>query len=139
VLDDVQRRRFLVQPAREDPCPFAVGALDVDLDEGAGQLFRFPRRGRFARTKPHGDVLPTRRLARVERDVADDPVAFVEDGEDGDPLGHWRHACLARDCPRALSPRRLVLLRSALARRERACGQQCRGDETHVYSGIQGS
>jgi hypothetical protein len=139
MLDDIERRRFLVEPARKDAIPLPVRTLDIDLDEGSGELFGLPWRRRLTRPKPNGHVLPPRRLARMQRDIAHDPVAFVEDGEDGDPLGHWRHACLARDCPRALSPRRLVLLRSALARRKRACGQQCRGDETHVYSGIQGS
>ena len=48
VLDDVERRRFLVEPAGEDPLPVPVGPLHIELDEGAGQLLRLPRRGRLA-------------------------------------------------------------------------------------------
>jgi hypothetical protein len=95
VLDGVERWRFLVDPAREDAAPFLVGALDVDLNEGAGQFLRLPRRRRLAGAQPHRDVLPSRRLAGVERNVADDPVALVQDGEDGDALRHRRHAGLA--------------------------------------------
>jgi hypothetical protein len=68
--------------------------LDVDLDEGAGQFFGLPRSGRFASAKPHNHVLPARRLAGVERDVLDDPVALVEDAEHGDALRHRRHSTL---------------------------------------------
>jgi hypothetical protein len=139
VLDDVQRRRFLVEPAGEDAAPFLVSSLHIDLDEGAGQLFRLPRRRRFAGAQTHGDILPPRRLAGMKRDVADDSVALVEDGKHGDALRHRRHARLVRVDRRTLASRFILLLGAALACRERAGGQQCRGDETHVYSGIQGS
>ena len=86
VLDHVERRQFLVNPARKDAVPALVGLLDVELDERAGQLLFLPRRGRLARAKAHDRVLPPHRLAGLERDVLDDAVALVEDPEHGDAL-----------------------------------------------------
>ena len=66
----------------------------IDLDEGPGQLFRLPWRGRFARTQPHRDVLDPHRLSRPERKIADDAVALVEQAQHRDAFGHRRHAGL---------------------------------------------
>jgi hypothetical protein len=57
VLDDVERRRLLVEPAREAAAEVAVSVADEDLDEGAGQLLSLPRRGRLAGAQPDDDVL----------------------------------------------------------------------------------
>jgi hypothetical protein len=142
VLDDVERWRFLVEPAGEHPLPALVGLLHVDLDEGAGQLLLLPRRGRFAGAKPDDHVLPPRRLARVESDVLDDPVALVEDAEHGHPLCHRRDAALAIggrcDLPRT-GRGRILLLRPLPAGGERDGHQQRSGGAVHAYSGIQGS
>jgi len=70
----------------------AVGSQPVHLDEGAGQLSRFPRRARLAGTQPYGDVLHPHRLAWPERQVADDAVALVEQTQHRHSLGHRRHA-----------------------------------------------
>ncbi len=78
MLDDVERRAFLVQPARKDPLPVAIGPAHVELDEGAGQPLGFPRRGGVAGAKPDQRVLGADRLARLEREIADDAVALVE-------------------------------------------------------------
>jgi len=88
MLDHVERRAFLVQPAREDAFPGPAGLLDVKLDEGAGEALILPRRGRIAGPQPDHRVADANRLARLERDVADDSVALVEQAEHGDPLGH---------------------------------------------------
>jgi hypothetical protein len=48
MLDDVQRRRLAVQPAREDALELALRISDIDLDEGAGERLNFPGRGRLA-------------------------------------------------------------------------------------------
>ena len=88
VLDHVERRGFAIHPSRKDPAPAIVGTLDIDLDEGAGQLLVFPWRGPLARLQAHDHVLPPRRLARAQGDVADNSVALVEDSKDGHPLGH---------------------------------------------------
>jgi hypothetical protein len=63
----------------------------IDLDEGAGQLFLFPRRCRFAGEQPNGDVLDPHRLARPQREIADDSIALVEQPEHGDALSHGRY------------------------------------------------
>jgi hypothetical protein len=72
--------------------PLAVRTPHVDLDEGAGQRLRFPRCGGFACAKANDDVLPTSRLTGSQGNVADDPVALVEDAEHRDALGHRRDA-----------------------------------------------
>jgi hypothetical protein len=90
MLDDVERRAFLVQPAREDALPGAPRLLDIELDEGTGEAFIFPRRGRVARAQADHRVAEADRLAGFQRDVADDAVALVEQPEHRDPLGHRR-------------------------------------------------
>jgi hypothetical protein len=141
MLDDVERRRFLVEPTREDAAPALVAALDLDLDEGAGQFLCFPRGGRLARAQPYDDVLPARRLAGVEHDVLDDAVALVEDAEHRDALRHRRHALLAAGAARGRGGRgRILLLAAAVAGGKRERDQEQRGElAIHAYSGIQGS
>jgi hypothetical protein len=142
VLDDVQRRRFLVKPARKDPAPALVGLLHVDLDERARQLLRLPRRRRLAGAQAHDHILPADRLTRTQRDVLDDAVALVEDTEDGDALRHRRHAALAIRGLRRLRTfgrRGILLLRAFAARCQGETGQDEWNDCSHFYSGIQGS
>jgi hypothetical protein len=140
VLDDVERRRFLIKPAREDPAPALVRLLQVDLKERPGQLFLFPRSGRLARAEANDHVLPPGRLAGMKRDVLDDPVALVEDADDRDPLRHRGHAALPRRSRgRLTAGRRGVLLTALPARGERKGGKQRSGGAVHAYSGIQGS
>jgi hypothetical protein len=62
----------------------------VDLDEGAGQLFVFPRRRRLARAQADNHVLPASRLAGMKRYVLHDAVALIEDSENCDALRHRR-------------------------------------------------
>jgi hypothetical protein len=94
VLDRIEGRRFLVQPARKHSLPKAVGALDVHLNEGAGELLELPRRGRLARAKPDDHVLGAHRLAGAHAQLANDAVALVQKAEHRDPLRHRRHARL---------------------------------------------
>jgi hypothetical protein len=139
MLDDVERRAFLVQPTREYADPVAVRALDVELDERAGERVVVPRRTGLARAKPHHRVLDPDRLARLESQVADDPVALVEKAEDGHPLGHWgdaRKVAVGRarnvDRDRGFRRRRLVL---GIASRKRDDSRQ--GESSaHAYSGF---
>jgi len=141
VLDDVERRRFPVQPAGEDPPPTIVRLPDVELDEGAGQRFFIPWRARFAGPEPDDRVLDPHRLARPQGQVADNAVALVEQANDGDPLGHGRHAFLAGD-DRAghIDGDRLAFLRfiGAVAAGEQGQCEQGGRSGAHVYSGIQG-
>jgi hypothetical protein len=141
VLDRVECRRFLVQPAREDAIPFAVGPLHVELDERASQLFRLPRSGHFARAQPDDHILPPRRLAGMERDVLLDPVALVEDAEHRDALRHRGDAGLSAvgGGPRADGTGGVLLLPAAAARREGERKHDGRGRSSHAYSGIHGS
>jgi hypothetical protein len=141
MLDHVERRRLLVQPARKHPVPALVRLLHVDLDERPGQLFRFPRRGRLAGPQAHDHVFPPDRLAGAQRDVLDDPVALVEEAEDGDALRHRRHSRL-RLRRRLIGGRKRGVARAvaALARGKRDSGkaEQIKS-AAQGYSGIHGS
>ncbi len=95
MLDDVERRRFLVDPAREYPPPLLVGPPHVELKERAGQLLILPRRRCLTRQQADDRVLEPCRLAGLERQVADDPVSLVEQPDHRDPLGHRRDSGLA--------------------------------------------
>lgn len=115
MLDHVERRRFLVDPAREDPAPARIRLLHVDLDERPGQLLILPRGGGLARPQAHDEVVPARRLAGLQPDVADDPVALVEKAEDRDTVRHWRDArLLPGTVARALRTGTVRLLRTLI-------------------------
>jgi hypothetical protein len=142
MLDDVERRRFLVDPARKDALPLVVGPLDIDLDERPGQFFLFPRRGRLASAQPDDHVLPPRRLAGAQRDVLDDAVALVEHAQHGDPFGHWRYPRTGYSARRGwIVARRIIgFLRTPVAGAEgEAAADESKKRRAHVYSGIQGS
>jgi hypothetical protein len=142
VLHDIQRRRFLVHPPREDPPPFLVGALHVQLQEGAGQLLLFPRSGRLAGPKVNDRVARADGLSRLQPEIVDDAVALVEEADDRDPVLHRRQpGLIAFEHLAGVRRLRLLLVAALLlpARRERQ-SQRHRNDprEAHSYSGIQG-
>ena len=91
MLDDVERRAFLVQPARKHPLPANPGLFDVELDERPGQPIILPRRARVAGAQPNHRVAVADRLPGPERDVADDAVALVEQAQHRDALAHRSH------------------------------------------------
>jgi hypothetical protein len=143
VLDDVQRRRLLVNPAGEDPLPAFVGALDIELDKGARQLLGFPRCRGLAGAQPDNRVLDPHRPAGTQNDVADDPVALVEKTEHRHALCHGGDAGqIVRGLRQADGAcRRLAaLLGVALAARGGKQGQRqdYRCGNAHAQSGIQG-
>jgi hypothetical protein len=120
MLDDVERRRFLVEPAGKDALPLPVRALGVELDEGAGQLLFFPWGRCLARAETDDHVLPAGRLPRVQRHILDDAVALVEDSEHRDALRHRCHALLFGAGRRTSGPgggrgRRILLIPAATA------------------------
>ena len=78
MLDDVERRAFLVDPARKHPRPIAVRALDVELDEGAGQGLNLPRRAGLARPEPNHYIADPDRLAGLQLELLRNTVALVE-------------------------------------------------------------
>ena len=88
VLDRVERRSLLVEPAREDSLELALRVADVELDEGAGQLLSLPGRGGLAGAKPDDGVADPDRLARPELEIARDSVALVEKADHRDPPRH---------------------------------------------------
>jgi len=88
VLNDILRGPVLVEPAREDALPTLVGLEHVDLHEGAGILDILPRRGSLARAQPQDDIADAHSLAGLERHVARDAVALVEQPDDRDAIGH---------------------------------------------------
>jgi hypothetical protein len=149
VLDDIEPRRFLVKPAREDtPEALGAGIADVDLDEGAGQLLDLPGRGRLAGAQPHDDVADPGRLARMKREFAHLAVALVQQPQHGDALGHRRRAGrqlgdgLGHVDRLDLFVILLVLLLGALRRAGGEHGEDGEGRERaalrHAQSGSQG-
>jgi hypothetical protein len=74
----------------------------------------------------------------MQRDVANDAIALVEDRQHRDPLRHRRDPGLA--CGRrGLSRGHLVLFGAAIAGGERERGEQRDDGFVHAYSGIHGS
>lgn len=146
MLDDVQRRRFLVDPSGKDALPAAFAVLDIKLQECSGQLVIFPWRGCFAGAQPNDRVPHAHRLPRPKDKIADNPVALVQQADHRHPFRHWRNARLV--CDRLRQPhvhgltglflRRLLRQFGAVA----ACRRQQQGqrDEsgTHAQSGVQG-
>jgi hypothetical protein len=92
VLDRVERRRLLVEPAGKDAPELAVRTAHVQLDEGAGQLLNLPGRGGLAGAQPHDRVADPDRLARPQGEVPRLAVTLVEEADDSDPLRHRRRA-----------------------------------------------
>jgi hypothetical protein len=142
MLDNVERRRFAKDPAREISSPLPVGPLDIELEEGTGQLLLFPRSGPLAGSKANDRILQPDRLAGPHGQVADDSVALVEDSDHRHPLRHRSDPGLIRClnlCDRLIGRR--LLLDGLLAP---AAGKQRRQHETtdryraHLYSGVQG-
>jgi len=123
--------------------PAPVGAEHVQLDEGSGQRLQLPRRGGLAGPQANDGVLDPHRLAGPQRDVADDPVALVEQAEDGDPLLHrgdpGHGAGALRSGRRCRTARRLPRLLDPVAaadgkRRDDTQSQDC----PHAQSGVHG-
>jgi len=75
----------------------------------------------------------------MERDVADDAVALVEDRQDGDALSHRGYAGLVGRTWNSLLRRDLVRLGAAIASGERKRRKSEGCGTAHAYSGIHGS
>jgi hypothetical protein len=142
MLNQVERRRFLIKPARKDTVPAPVGLLHIDLYKSAGQFLLFPWGSRLTGAKAHDHVLPSNRLAGMKRDVLNDAVALVENAENRCALGHWSNTALAIGGRGNLAPAsqgRILSGPTLAARSERERGEQGCSEVLHVYSGIQGS
>ena len=68
--------------------PRLVRALDIQLDESAGEFFILPRRGCFTGTKPNDRIVDADRLSGLELEIANDAVALVQEAKDRNPLRH---------------------------------------------------
>ena len=98
MLDHIAVGAFAENPARKDPIPFVVAlVLHGQLDKGARLGRIFPRRGRLARAQPHDRAADPRGIARPHLEFADEAVAFVEQADDGNALGHRSCALDAAD------------------------------------------
>jgi hypothetical protein len=150
VLDEVERRRFLVEPAREDALPTSLRVADVELDEGAGQLLHLPGRAGLAGAQPHHRIPDPHRLSRLQREVAGDAVALVEEAEHRHALRHRRrpgrdrgHGLRYVDRPGLagrLAVARLLVFAAATAAGEGGEGEKGgAGREPHARSGVQAS
>jgi hypothetical protein len=145
VLDDVERRAFLVQPAREYPAPLAVGTLNIELDERAGQLLIFPGSAGFTGAQSDHGIADSDSLAGLQREIAHDAVALVEEAKNRDPLRHRGDAGVGIDRFRHVHRDRIfvtaVRLRGAAiaTRRQKQRGGEQEGGRgaPHAYSGTQ--
>lgn len=148
MLDHVERRTFPVDPAGKHPVPLAVGPLDVELQEGARQLFLLPRRAGFAGAQADHGVLDPDCLAGLEGQVANDAVALVEKADDRHSLRHGRDAgqvggAFHRIGGDGIGLNRLApLVRAALAAgagEKQADGDRRKDPASHAYSGFHAS
>jgi hypothetical protein len=89
----------------------------------------------------NAEVLPLCRLARVQRDVSDYSVSFVEDAEHRNALRHWRNARLTRTSRGRAALGSCILLPALLPAAGETQGEQQKrcGGLQHAYSGIHGS
>ena len=148
MLDDVERRALLPQPAGEDALELALRIAHVDLDERAGQPLLLPGRGRLAGEQPDDDVADPHRLARAQAEVPLLKVALVEQVEDGHPLGHrrrpgrnLRHRLVDRDDLGLALVAGVPLGRTAgtAGGKRQRDGQREDRPAPHAYSGVQAS
>jgi len=88
MLDDVERRRLLVEPSGEDAAELPLRVAHVELDERAGELLNLPGRAGLAGAQPHDHVADAERLAGAHLKLARDAIALVEKADHGDALRH---------------------------------------------------
>jgi hypothetical protein len=88
MLDNIERRRFLEQPARKISAPFIIAAMYDHLDERAGIMFGFPGRSRFTGFQSHDKIADANRLTWLHREIAIETVALVEYPQRRNALGH---------------------------------------------------
>jgi hypothetical protein len=92
MLNDVERRRLLVKPARKYLAPFFITAKHDELDKRPSIGFLLPRRGRFAGFQSHNDIADAHSLPWFHRQIAPQAVAFVKQAYRCNALSHWRQS-----------------------------------------------
>lgn len=95
MLDHVERRRILEQPAGEDSLPaqrlIGIGPLlHQHLHESARFGRPFPRRGAFARSELDDDIVDPFGFARLKQKILRQIVALVEHTDLRHPFRHRR-------------------------------------------------
>src|SRR3546814_16469656 len=101
MLDNIERRRFLVEPARKYPFEPALEIAHIDLHEGPRQLLYFVRRRRLAGPQPDDHVVHPDRLTRLPLQIAREAVALVEQAQTSHPFPPRRIAGLGKAACRA--------------------------------------
>lgn len=133
MLDHVALGALTEDPARKDAVPLVVAlVLNGELDEGAGLGRILPRRGLFAGAQPDDRATDARAVAGLHLELADEPVALVEQADHRDAFGHRGRTFDAADLGRhafglgdRLDGRAAVTLgRAAVAAGKRARGEQ---------------
>jgi hypothetical protein len=118
MLNDIERRRFLIQPARKHLAPFVVGPTHDQLDKAARQLLAFPRLGLVTGFKADNRVADPHRLPWFHLKVARQTIAFIEKSDRRNALGHRRPR------PRCRVARRRWLIRLGRNRFLTRCRQR---------------
>jgi hypothetical protein len=151
MLDNVAFWPFLEQPARKDAIPLVVALLlHRQLHESADLGRIFPRRGGLAGAQPDDRAPDSRAVAGAHFQIADQPVALVEQRHHRDPLCHWRraidaaalfgHGAGAGDFGFGLGHRLPAVGRPVTARQRRQQQRApCRSPRGHPASGRQAS
>lgn len=89
MLDHIAVGPLAENPARKDAAPLVVALiLHGELHKSAGLGRVFPRCGLFARAQPDDRAADAQRFARLHLQLADQPVALVEQAQYRDALGH---------------------------------------------------
>jgi hypothetical protein len=151
VLDDIAVGPVFEQPARENAPPSVAAMIEHDqLNKSARFLRRFPLGGAFAGTQANDGPPDPDTLTRFQRDVADQPVALVEQAEKRHALFHRSDAGIGivSAGSRARFGNRTVvggrrrglfgLTVTRTGRQKRDAGQQDDGEtKRHAASGVQ--
>ncbi len=133
MLDDVERRAFLIKPAGKNAAPAIVRLLDVELDERAGQPLILPWRAGLARPQANHRITHAKRLPRPQPNIADDAVALVEQPQDRNSLGHrgdsgdgsGRAGHVDGDGVRDIDRGRVRTRLVTCAKQQQRCGRDC--------------
>jgi hypothetical protein len=125
--------------------PAIVRLPNVELNEGARQLFQLPRRGRLAGAQPDDHVLHSDGLTGLEHYVADNAVTLVQEAEHGDAIGHGGNADGRTTAGSPLASARpvglllgLILSARTGRRKKQRDSRAGDGDWSHAQSGVQG-
>jgi hypothetical protein len=120
MFQNIGSRVFLEQPARKNPAP-AFGVIGPrgplphgHADKGALIGIGFPWRRPLARAHKQSDFTKTHRFAGFQLKIARLAIAFVEEADDRNALGHRRSGLFALN--RGQISRRSSFCRSSLSR-----------------------